>query len=347
MSEKNNTASLGWGTRVAYGLGDTACNVVFGMITALLTLFYTDYCGIPVVTVGLVMLISRIFDGSSDVIMGIIVSKTKSKWGKARPWILWMSVPYVLCAVAMFCVPHSSTTIQFWYIFVTYNLCTTVCYTAINVPYGTLSTMMTRSSHERDLLSVVRMALSPIGKIIAVTFTMPVVKLFGNDQTEDEQTVVRECAACHGQSAGQEFRCVYVNALCAENRTCRLLQDQADAPGSQQRIDLTAVQPGNDQLFQHDTEQERRRKGERQRCDVVPVAHGAWQKCREHLLGDVGHVCADHNELAVRHVDDAHQSERDGQSERGQQDNRAETQAVKQRGNEFLHCVPSSYCSNP
>lgn len=54
MSEKNSTASLGWGTRIAYGLGDTACNVVFGMITALLTLFYTDYCGIPVVTVGLV-----------------------------------------------------------------------------------------------------------------------------------------------------------------------------------------------------------------------------------------------------------------------------------------------------
>ena len=162
--------------------------------TALLTLFYTDYCGIPVVTVGLVMLISRIFDGSSDVIMGIIVSKTKSKWGKARPWILWMSVPYVLCAVAMFCVPHSSTMVQFWYIFVTYNLCTTVCYTAINVPYGTLSTMMTRSSHQRDLLSVVRMALSPIGKIIAVTFTMPVVKLFGNDQAAWIKTMSVWCA---------------------------------------------------------------------------------------------------------------------------------------------------------
>ena len=195
MKDNNNTASLGWGTRVAYGLGDTACNVVFGMITALLTLFYTDYCGISVVTVGMVMLISRIFDGSSDVIMGIIVGKTKSKWGKARPWILWMSVPYVLCAVAMFCVPHtSSTAIQFWYIFVTYNLCTTVCYTAINVPYGTLSTMMTRSSHERDLLSVVRMALSPVGKIIAVTFTMPVVKLFGDNQAAWIKTMSMWCA---------------------------------------------------------------------------------------------------------------------------------------------------------
>lgn len=177
-----SVSPIRWGTRTAYGLGDTACNVVFGMITALLTMFYTDYCGISVAAVGLVMLISRIFDGSSDVIMGILVNRTKSKWDKARPWILWMSIPYVVCAIAMFCVPQSNETVQFWYIFITYNLCTTVCYTAINVPYGALSTLMTRSSHERDLLSVVRMALSPVGKIIAVTFTMPVVQLFGNDQ---------------------------------------------------------------------------------------------------------------------------------------------------------------------
>lgn len=189
-----SSAPLTWGTRISYGLGDTACNVVFGMITALLTLFYTDYCGISVASVGLVMLISRIFDGTSDVIMGVIVNHTKSRWGKARPWILWMAVPYVICAIAMFCVPQSSETIQFWYIFVTYNLCTTVCYTAINVPYGTLSTMMTRSSHERDLLSVVRMALSPVGKIIAVTFTMPVVRLFGNDQAAWIKTMSIWCA---------------------------------------------------------------------------------------------------------------------------------------------------------
>lgn len=186
--------NITWGTRIAYGVGDTACNVVFGMITALLTLFYTDYAGVSVATVGMVMLLSRVFDGSSDVIMGIIVNHTKSKWGKARPWILWMAVPYAVCAVAMFCVPSkSSEFVQFWYIFVTYNLCTTVCYTAINVPYGTLSTMMTRSSHERDLLSVVRMALSPIGKIIAVTFTLPIVKMIGNDQAAWIKTMTIWC----------------------------------------------------------------------------------------------------------------------------------------------------------
>lgn len=89
--------------------------------------------------------------------------------------------PYVITSVALFTVPQTSGSLQFWYIFVTYNLCTTVCYTAINVPLGSLSTMMTRDSHERDMLSIVRMTLAPIGRLISVTFTLPVVKLVGTD----------------------------------------------------------------------------------------------------------------------------------------------------------------------
>ncbi len=174
---------LSWFTRIAYGCGDTACNIVMaGMVNSLLTLFYTDYAGVPIATVGLVLLISRFFDGTSDVIMGVIVEKTKSRFGKARPWILWMSVPYVICSVSLFMIPQTSETLQFWYIFVTYNLLATVCYTAINVPYGTLSAMMSRSSHERDMLSVVRMSLAPVGRLIAVTLSLPVVKMFGDDQ---------------------------------------------------------------------------------------------------------------------------------------------------------------------
>lgn len=88
----------------------------------------------------------------------------------------------VSTSVALFTVPQSSNALQFWYMFVTYNLCTTVCYTAINVPLGSLSTMMTRDSHERDLLSTVRMALAPVGRLISITFTMPVVRLFGHNQ---------------------------------------------------------------------------------------------------------------------------------------------------------------------
>ena len=177
-----NHKKLGWGIRVSYAGGDVACNVIFGMIGTLITLFYTDYVGINPATVGMVMLVSRLFDGVSDLIMGVVVENTKSKWGKSRPWLLWMSVPYALSAVLLFTVPRTTGLVQAVYLFVTYNFCTTVCYTAINLPYGSLSAMMTRESGERDMLSVVRMGLSPLGRILAVTCTLPLVKLFGDDQ---------------------------------------------------------------------------------------------------------------------------------------------------------------------
>lgn len=188
MNEQNrnnnvlNEQSLGFITRVAYGCGDAACNVVYGMVGTLLTLFYTDYIGIPAATIAIIMLVSRIFDGVSDFIMGFVVERTHSKWGQSRPWVLWMAVPYAISGVLLFTVPHTIKNLQFIYIFVTYNLCTTVIYTALNLPYGSLSAMMTRSSRERDLLSVFRMGLAPFGRILVVTFTMPIVKMLGDDQ---------------------------------------------------------------------------------------------------------------------------------------------------------------------
>ncbi len=181
QAEAAASGKLSWLTRISYGLGDTAQNVVWGAMS-ILTFFYTDYAGIDPATVGLVMLLSRLFDGVSDVIMGFIVEKTNSKWGKSRPWILWMSLPFAISIVLIYTVPQTSSALQFAYIFVTYNLCTTVCYTALNLPYGSLSAMMTRISKERDMLSIVRMSLSPLGKILAVSATLPLVKIFGDSQ---------------------------------------------------------------------------------------------------------------------------------------------------------------------
>ena len=181
QAEAAASGKLSWFTRISYGLGDTAQNVVWGAMS-ILTFFYTDYAGIDPATVGLVMLLSRLFDGVSDVIMGFIVEKTNSKWGKSRPWILWMSLPFAISIVLIYTVPQTSSALQFAYIFVTYNLCTTVCYTALNLPYGSLSAMMTRISKERDMLSIVRMSLSPLGKILAVSATLPLVKVFGDSQ---------------------------------------------------------------------------------------------------------------------------------------------------------------------
>ena len=184
MSDSQTQAAGGrlpWMTRIAYGLGDTAQNVVWGAM-GILTFFYTDYAGIDPAMVGMVMLLSRCFDGVSDVIMGFIVEKTNSKWGKSRPWILWMSVPFAVSIVLIYTVPQGSSAMQFAYLFVTYNLCTTVCYTALNLPYGSLSAMMTRASKERDMLSITRMCLSPWGRILSVSATLPLVKVFGDTQ---------------------------------------------------------------------------------------------------------------------------------------------------------------------
>ena len=178
MEKKKLSVSTG----LCYAGGDVGCNIVFGMIGTLLTLFYTDYVGISAATVGLVMLLSRCFDGFSDLVMGVIVERTNSKWGKSRPWLLWMSIPFALSAVLLFTVPRTTGMLQFLYLFVTYNFCTTICYTAINLPYGSLSSMMIRESSERDKLSVLRMGLSPLGKIVAATCTLPLVKVMGNDQ---------------------------------------------------------------------------------------------------------------------------------------------------------------------
>lgn len=181
MYANATTEKLSWTTRIAYGLGDTAQNVVWGAM-GILTFFYTDYAGIDPAMVGMVMLLSRCFDGFSDVIMGFIVERTNSKWGKSRPWILWTSIPFAVSIVLIYTVPQGSSAMQFAYLFVTYNLCTTVCYTALNLPYGSLSAMMTRSSKERDMLSITRMCLSPWGRILSVSATLPLVKIFGDNQ---------------------------------------------------------------------------------------------------------------------------------------------------------------------
>ena len=97
--EKKKKLSVSTG--LCYAGGDVGCNIVFGMIGTLLTLFYTDYVGISAATVGLVMLLSRCFDGFSDLVMGVIVERTNSKWGKSRPWLLWMSIPFALSAVLL------------------------------------------------------------------------------------------------------------------------------------------------------------------------------------------------------------------------------------------------------
>lgn len=168
---------------VAYGLGDVACNVVFALTMSLSTYFYTNVIGMSAALVGTILMISRIFDGISDAIIGALVDRTKSKHGKARAWVLWMIVPYGVTAVLMFMVPpNASEVVQAIYVFITYNLAVTIVYTALNLPYGTMASMMTRDQSERSILNIYRMSMSPLGALLVTAVTMPLINALGGTQ---------------------------------------------------------------------------------------------------------------------------------------------------------------------
>ena len=132
---------------------------------------------------GIIFLITRFFDGVSDIIMGFITDRTHSKWGKARPWILWMSVPYAVTFVLLFLIPaDASTLVQGIYIFVTYNLVNTVVYTALNLPYSTMASLITRDEKSRASTQAWRIFCGPGGKMIVTVSTIPLVQALGNDQ---------------------------------------------------------------------------------------------------------------------------------------------------------------------
>ena len=81
--------------RFSYGCGDFGCNIIYTAMSAFLLFYYTDYANVSAMAVGTIMMVSRIFDGVSDIIMGVIVDRTRSKYGKARPWILRMCIHYI------------------------------------------------------------------------------------------------------------------------------------------------------------------------------------------------------------------------------------------------------------
>ncbi len=180
--EKNKLTLRKIGERFSYGCGDFGCNIIYTAMSAFLLYYYTDYAGVSAFAVGVIMMVSRIFDGVSDIIMGVIVDRTKSKYGKARSWILRMCVPFAVSGILLFSVPASlGSTAKLVYIFITYNLTSTVVYTAINVPYSALNALMTQDPYERSVLSIFRNLLATAGTLIINTVTLPLVEFFGDN----------------------------------------------------------------------------------------------------------------------------------------------------------------------
>lgn len=175
MNERNR---LKLSERISYACGDAASNVVWAALGAFAMMYYTDVAHVNAAIIGTIMLISRFLDGASDLAMGMIVDRTKSRFGKARPWLLRIAIPFAIATVLMFAVPDFSEKGKVIYIFVTYNLVMTM-YTMINLPYGSLSTLMTADSYERSVLNIFRQIFAQITSLIITAATLPLVKVFG------------------------------------------------------------------------------------------------------------------------------------------------------------------------
>ena len=191
MEDENKyVEDIGVGEKLAYGCGDLASNLVLVLTGTFITFFYTDALGLNVAIVGTLILISRIFDGITDVIMGYIMDKTKSKYGKARPWMLWLAIPFGISTILLFTVPNLGDTGKYIYIFITYNLNTTFIYTAINIPYGALNSLMTRDQDQRANINIYRMAMANIGGLAINAFTMPLINNVGGSTHQSSWIIV-------------------------------------------------------------------------------------------------------------------------------------------------------------
>ena len=117
-----------------------------------------------------------------DVLIGHLVDRTHSKHGKSRAWILWMMIPYGIAAILLFTVPPATPIVKGIYVFITYNFCTTVVYTALNLPYATLATLMTRDTDQRAVVNLFRTGMSALGNMVITAVTFPLVTRLGDTQ---------------------------------------------------------------------------------------------------------------------------------------------------------------------
>jgi GPH family glycoside/pentoside/hexuronide:cation symporter len=159
--------------KICFGLGQVAVNIVWMLPGSFLTLFYTDNVGLSAAFLGTMMLSCRIFDGFSDVLFGAILDKTKTRWGKARPWILFMAVPTVLSLIALFTVPMASReNIKNIYVFITYFVMTVITYTIINIAANAMLPRFSLTSQDRSVVIVIGTILALI-TILSMNMFIP------------------------------------------------------------------------------------------------------------------------------------------------------------------------------
>lgn len=174
----NTSEKLSFKEKLGYGLGDTASNIFFQFVNIFLLYYYTDVFGLSPAAVGTLFVVTRFWDAINDPLMGAIADRTQTRWGKYRPYMLWMAVPFGLFGYLAFANPDFSQTGKLIYAYVTY-VGLMMAYTAINVPYSALMGVMTPSSEERTSLSSFRFVGAFSGTLLISLSVRPLVRVLG------------------------------------------------------------------------------------------------------------------------------------------------------------------------
>ena len=169
--------------KIGYGFGDMASSMFWKLFGSYLMIFYTDVFGLPAAVVGTMFLITRVWDSAFDPIVGVMADRTLSRWGKFRPYLLYLAAPFGLIGVLTFTTPGLGTTGKLVYAYITYSLMMMV-YSGINVPYASLLGVMSPDPKERNTLSTYRMTFAYIGSFIALLLFMPMVNHFSHGHSE-------------------------------------------------------------------------------------------------------------------------------------------------------------------
>lgn len=172
------TEKLSFKEKAGFASGEFGGSGLWQVLMIYLPIFFTDTFGVSAAAVSFLFLIVRIFDGINDPVMGMIADRTETRWGKYRPYILFMAVPFAITTMAVFWAPALSESGKVVYAYITYTLLM-VFYTAAMIPYSALSGVMTSDQTERTSLNTFRFFGAFVAALIAKTLYQPMVAFFG------------------------------------------------------------------------------------------------------------------------------------------------------------------------
>jgi GPH family glycoside/pentoside/hexuronide:cation symporter len=175
----NTSQKLSVLEKIGYGLGDFAANLIFQTLLTFLAFFYTDVYKIPAGTASIIIFIGGFIGAFFNIIMGVIADRTKTKWGKFRPWILWTALPFGIASVLSFLTPDFGLRGKIIYTLLTYFFLVLI-YAANNLPYVALSGVLTGDMKERNSLSSYRFVAVMIAQFIIQSLLLPLVLIFGH-----------------------------------------------------------------------------------------------------------------------------------------------------------------------